>query len=168
MTRRGQTMSEQALIIGTVVAAIIGMSSYIKRGIQAGVKVAADQMSDGIDPTMSGQERGLRYESGIRGGEPEKDGKVNWKDKDAKIDWTKPNTVLEQKSRSRTLTKNTLKVVDNPNGSRTKLFDSDPICTETVGQLDGDTLPQDVKCGQASKPDVRHLSSESRVVTNVP
>jgi Flp pilus assembly pilin Flp len=37
---------EYAVLIGIVTAALVTMQTYIKRGVQAGIKVAADQIGD--------------------------------------------------------------------------------------------------------------------------
>ena len=42
--RQGQNITEYMLILGIVVAAFIGMQIYIKRGIQAAIKVASDEL----------------------------------------------------------------------------------------------------------------------------
>ncbi len=61
------------MLIGIITAAMLGIQLYAKRGIQAGVKVAADQMSPCVgdpcvsDPTgESAQANGLSYETGNR------------------------------------------------------------------------------------------------------
>lgn len=41
---KGQTILEYAVLIAIVGAVFIGMQTYIKRAIQAGVKIAADQI----------------------------------------------------------------------------------------------------------------------------
>jgi len=43
--KRGQNILEYSVIIGIVVAALMVMQVYMKRGIQAATKVAADQLS---------------------------------------------------------------------------------------------------------------------------
>jgi Flp pilus assembly pilin Flp len=55
---RGQSVLEYAILVGIVMAAILGMQIYAKRGIQAGIKTAADQLGD--------QLKGMQYESGDR------------------------------------------------------------------------------------------------------
>lgn len=55
---RGQAMAEYAILMGVAVAAIVGMQLYAKRGIQAGLQMAADQIGDQLN--------GMRYESGDR------------------------------------------------------------------------------------------------------
>lgn len=44
-TERAQSFVEYALLLTVVVAALVGMQLYAKRGIQAGVKTATDRMS---------------------------------------------------------------------------------------------------------------------------
>ena len=65
---QGQGIVEYAILIGIVTVAILGMQLYAKRGIQAGIKMAADQMSPHAnDPDGSkAQAEGMRYESGER------------------------------------------------------------------------------------------------------
>ncbi|MBU3934113.1 hypothetical protein KKD20_06895 [Patescibacteria group bacterium] len=41
---KGQSIIEYALILGIVVIALSAMQVYVKRGIQAGIKIAADEM----------------------------------------------------------------------------------------------------------------------------
>lgn len=48
--RYGQSILEYTLIIGIVVTALIVMQVYIKRGIQAATKVAADQLGAQTTP----------------------------------------------------------------------------------------------------------------------
>lgn len=64
----GQAIVEYAIVVGLIVAAILGMQVYAKRGIQAGIKGAADQLSPfADDPTgEQAQAEGMRYESGER------------------------------------------------------------------------------------------------------
>jgi Flp pilus assembly pilin Flp len=73
MNTRGQALVEYALIIGVVAAAVAAMATYMKRGVQSNVKVAADAMSplralnSKADPTgEETQLMGIRYESGDR------------------------------------------------------------------------------------------------------
>ena len=40
----GQAIVEYAVLIGIVTAALVTMQTYIKRGVQAGIKAAADQI----------------------------------------------------------------------------------------------------------------------------
>ena len=40
----GQAIIEYAVLFGLVTAVLMGMQGYLKRGVQAGVKVAADQI----------------------------------------------------------------------------------------------------------------------------
>lgn len=47
---------EYAVLVGIVLAAVLSMQVYLRRSIQASLKVAADQIGD--------QANGLRYESG--------------------------------------------------------------------------------------------------------
>ena len=67
--RDGQTITEYLLIFAIVSAAILGMQVYAKRGIQAAVKTAADQMSPeaGDADGRQAQLLGIRQESGDDG-----------------------------------------------------------------------------------------------------
>lgn len=56
--RDGQALIEYAVLIAMVIAALTAISVYTKRGIQAGIKEAADQIGD--------QQEGMKYESGER------------------------------------------------------------------------------------------------------
>ena len=55
---RAQTIMEYAIILGFVAVALSAMQVYIRRGIQAGIKVAADELgnqqdAEKIDPGKS-------------------------------------------------------------------------------------------------------------------
>ena len=43
--RRGQTTAEYAIVLGVVLAALVGMQIYVKRGAQARVKLGVDQFT---------------------------------------------------------------------------------------------------------------------------
>ena len=43
---RAQAIIEYAVLFGLVTAVLMGMQGYLKRGVQAGVKVAADQIGN--------------------------------------------------------------------------------------------------------------------------
>lgn len=47
-SRRAQSTAEYAVLLALVIAAVIGMQTYVKRGWQARVKVETDQMSNDI------------------------------------------------------------------------------------------------------------------------
>lgn len=47
---RGQTSLEFAVIIAVIVAALLSMQIYIKRGIQGKLKTAADDLGQQYDP----------------------------------------------------------------------------------------------------------------------
>ena len=68
LTRSAQTAVEYAILIGLVTAVVLGMQRYAKRGIQAGIKMAADQMSPHqSDPKgEKAQLDGSRFETGER------------------------------------------------------------------------------------------------------
>lgn len=44
MNKKGQSIIEYAVILGLVVAGLTAMQVYIKRGLQAAIKVAADEL----------------------------------------------------------------------------------------------------------------------------
>lgn len=44
MKRKAQSIAEYAILIGVVASAIMAMNVYIKRGVQAGIKMSIDQM----------------------------------------------------------------------------------------------------------------------------
>jgi len=62
--RGGQAAAEYALLLGVITAAMVGMLLYAKRGIQAGVKSAADRLASGA--AEQSQQAGMQYESGDR------------------------------------------------------------------------------------------------------
>lgn len=47
--RRGQSAAEYVFMAGAVIIAFVYMQTYVKRGIQATVKTAADQMGSQAD-----------------------------------------------------------------------------------------------------------------------
>lgn len=49
--KRGQNTLEYALLIGVVVAALIGMQVYMKKGIQGKLKEGTDEIGKQFDPT---------------------------------------------------------------------------------------------------------------------
>ena len=53
---RGQSLAEYAILLGIVAAAAVTMQVYARRGLQAGLKAAADQLGD--------QAVGLQQETG--------------------------------------------------------------------------------------------------------
>ena len=67
--RRGQTLSEYAMLILLVAAGVTLMQGYSKRGLQAAIKMATDRLSPygALDPTgEKAQADGMRYEAGDR------------------------------------------------------------------------------------------------------
>lgn len=56
---KAQSISEYVILIGIIALALIGMQVYMRRGIQAVVKVAADQIGD---QKKGGTEYDYRYE----------------------------------------------------------------------------------------------------------
>ena len=61
---RGQSVTEYLLVFGVVAAAITGMMVYAKRGLQAGLKAAADDMRPMPDTPEQAQIDGMRQETG--------------------------------------------------------------------------------------------------------
>ena len=43
---RGQHTAEYAVVVGVVIAAVVGMQTYVKRGLQARLKAGSDMMTD--------------------------------------------------------------------------------------------------------------------------
>ena len=62
--RAGQAILEYVLLFGVVAAAIIGMQVFAKRGIQATLKAAADEMSPFPGNAEKAQIEGMRQDSG--------------------------------------------------------------------------------------------------------
>jgi len=50
LSRRGQSILEYAVLIGVVVAGLIGMQIYLKRGMMGGIKKSADSIGSQFDP----------------------------------------------------------------------------------------------------------------------
>ncbi|MFC1675083.1 hypothetical protein ACFL1K_04290 [Candidatus Omnitrophota bacterium] len=48
LSKKAQSTAEYAILIGLVVAAVIGMQTYVKRGIQARQHDAADELTAGV------------------------------------------------------------------------------------------------------------------------
>lgn len=46
LSKRGQSMVEYAILLGVVIAALLIMQAFVKRGFQGGLKDAADKMGD--------------------------------------------------------------------------------------------------------------------------
>ncbi|MBI4322867.1 MAG: hypothetical protein HY596_01180 [Candidatus Omnitrophica bacterium] len=110
-------MTEYAVLIGLLTAAVLGMQLYLKRGIQAGVKVAADQMSPHAnDPTgEKAQVDGMRYESGERSQAVVATG-----------------SVLERKSAARTLRQRTANMTATTGGGVQRQIATDTAATSGV------------------------------------
>lgn len=67
--RRGQTLSEYALLLVVVVAGVTAMQGFSKRGLQAAIKITTDRLSPygALDPHgEQAQADGMRYEAGDR------------------------------------------------------------------------------------------------------
>lgn len=54
----GQAIVEYAVLVALISVAIVEIQAYAKRGIQAGIKAATDQIGDQVE--------GMRYDSGDR------------------------------------------------------------------------------------------------------
>lgn len=65
MNRKGQSIIEYAVILGLVVAGLTAMQVYIKRGIQAGIKVAADELGPQEKAEELDPEKGTKAASEI-------------------------------------------------------------------------------------------------------
>ena len=61
---RGQSIVEYLLVFGVVAAAITGMMVYAKRGVQAGLKAAADDLTPFPGDAQKAQIEGMRQEAG--------------------------------------------------------------------------------------------------------
>lgn len=62
---KGQSILEYAIILGLVAAALTTMQVYLKRGIQAGIKVAADELGRQQDAVEIDPEKGTQTDSWI-------------------------------------------------------------------------------------------------------
>jgi len=60
---RGQSASEYALLIALVLAAFVGMQTYVKRGIQAAIKENIDEFGEQSADERTIQDLGLSEES---------------------------------------------------------------------------------------------------------
>jgi len=65
LNNRGQNIIEYTLILGIVVLALSAMQTYVRRGIQAGIKIAADELGpqEGVEETDP--DKGLKTASSI-------------------------------------------------------------------------------------------------------
>jgi len=115
---RGQAATEYALLLGVITAAILGIHFYAKRGIQAGVKFAADSLAPGgAANAEQAQLEGMRYESGDRANKALAEG-----------------TVLERRSAMRTTSNKGMQHQIGAGGSTTRTLLQDR--TNSVGVLD--------------------------------
>ena len=121
-TRGGQAIVEYAIVLGLIVAAVLGMQVYAKRGIQAGLKGAADQLSPfGVANDRTGEKaqlEGMRYESGER----------------RNRDVIAAGTVLERRAAVKASVERTV-VEREAGGSRTRTIQQDT--SSTSGALAG-------------------------------
>jgi len=51
--KRAQSTLEYAILIAVVVGALIGMQTYVKRGLQGRLKAATDDVGSQFEPTVS-------------------------------------------------------------------------------------------------------------------
>lgn len=65
MNKKGQSIIEYTVILGLVVAGLMTMQAYIKRGIQATIKVAADELGRQEDAEELDPEKGTKSASEI-------------------------------------------------------------------------------------------------------
>ena len=117
---KGQAVFEYAVLISLVVAALMAMQLYAKRGLQAAVKTAADRMSPfASDPDgVQAQVAGVRYESGDRRNRAIAAG-----------------TVLENRSKTTTVATKTVQDKETLGGGRERVVQDDQ--TTTSGALGG-------------------------------
>lgn len=104
-------MAEYAVLIGIVAAALLAMQIYAKRGLQAGLKTAADQIGSQAD--------GIRYESGER---------LNRR-------VIIPGTVLDRQSAVKSTVSRTITERELAGGARQRTITRD--ATGTAGALSG-------------------------------
>ena len=65
-TKRGQALFEYAVIIGVVVLALGMMQVYVRRGNQAGIKIAADELGRQEDSVELDSTKGTVQSSQVR------------------------------------------------------------------------------------------------------
>lgn len=121
MPRAGQAVLEYAVLVSLAIAAIVGMQVYAKRGLQAGIKKAADQMSPFADDAQGekAQAEGMRYESGER------------RNRVAAA----PGDVLEQQAKVKNTVDRTVQEREESDGSYTRTIQQDVATTS--GELGG-------------------------------
>lgn len=118
MRRNGQAIFEYALLLAVVAAAVAGMQLYVKRSIQAGVKMTADHMSP-FDADPDGEEAqfaGIRYES-----------------RDRQTDIFSTGSTVDRKSKSQTVADQRINTQAHEDGSVTTIVEDDR--TTTTGAL---------------------------------
>ncbi len=67
MIKKSQSITEYTFIVGIVSLALVAMSSYGRRGIQAVIKLSSDKLGEQKDFTGSGSPRYNRDESQAEG-----------------------------------------------------------------------------------------------------
>lgn len=109
----GQAIGEYAVMVGLAVAAVTGMQLYVRRGLQANIKLTADTLGD--------QQTGLQYEIGDTDNQRRMvlSGKAN----------------AQSRSSSRTISRSRTEEQVTPGGGVTRLVIEDR--TETRGGLGG-------------------------------
>ncbi len=63
--KRGQGIIEHVLLVGIVVAALLAMSVYIKRGIQGVIRVASDEIGRQEDAEEIDPQKGTKTNSNL-------------------------------------------------------------------------------------------------------
>lgn len=118
---RGQAIMEYAIVIGLVIAALLGMQVYAKRSIQASIKTAADGLSPFAGDTdgKKAQIAGASYEAGER--------------RNRAI--TEAGTVLERRAAVTTDVQRKLAISEKAGGVRSTTIQSDT--TSNTGALAG-------------------------------
>ncbi len=61
--RKGQSVLEYAVIIGTIVLALLVMQGYLKRSLQGKLKVIADDLGQQYNPQNTTSSMNITYES---------------------------------------------------------------------------------------------------------
>lgn len=63
MKTRGQILTEFAILIVVIVAALIAMQTYLKRGIQGRLRASADSIGEQYDPKATLSQFTMRHNS---------------------------------------------------------------------------------------------------------
>lgn|SRR3989338_363044 len=73
----GQSIVEYGILIGLVSAALISMNTYMKRGLQAGIKIAADSLGNQTDGLVERDYKKASVERLIQSGTIKADDSTN-------------------------------------------------------------------------------------------